>query len=269
MLPIARKPVVQYVVEELEANGIGQVLFVTGKGKTSIENHFDFDHELTRSLRAAGKEELLQELEFERLGLEFFFTRQRLQKGLGDAVRCAQNFTGDRPFVVALGDSVLGRHGSSKAVERLIRCYDDEKASCVVAFQEVARNEVSHYGIARPGGSGDIFPVEDLIEKPSPDEAPSQLAVAARYVLSPSIYDALATLRPGMGGEIQLTDAIRALALGGEKVLGVRLKSSETRYDVGNYESYFRAFLDFALSDPQLGGRLTDWLKERLEGRQK
>ncbi|MBI4585375.1 MAG: UTP--glucose-1-phosphate uridylyltransferase [Planctomycetes bacterium] len=264
MLPVARKPVVQYVVEELEANGIKQILFVTGRGKTSIENHFDFDHELMRHLRETGKEELIQELEYERLRLQFFFTRQRKQKGLGDAIAYARHFTGARPFVVALGDSIVGLHASSRVVQRMVRAFRENNPACVIALEEVPPESVSQYGIVKPGGEGEVFPILDLVEKPSPQEAPSALAIAARYVLSPSIYEALEETPTDRRGEIQLTDAIRILLRQGEKVLGVRLSSQERRYDIGNFQSYFDAFVDFALSDPQLGSQLRERLEERF-----
>lgn len=265
MLPVARKPVVQYVVEELEANGVKQILFITGKNKTSIENHFDFDHELMRNLREGGKEELLSELEYERMRMQFFFTRQRKQKGLGDAVLCAQHFTEDRPFVVALGDSILGLHACSQIVRRLAEVYETEKPSCVVAVEEVARESVSSYGIVRPAGEGDVFEITDLVEKPAQESAPSNLAIAARYIFSASIYQALDSTPPDRHGEIQLTDAIRLQLKEGAKVMGVRLPRDEQRYDIGNFESYFEAFVDFALSDSQLGNRLRKYLQERLD----
>jgi len=264
MLPVARKPVVQYVVEELESNGLKQVLFITGRGKTSIENHFDFDHELTRHLRETGKEDLLPELEYERLRLQFFFTRQRRQKGLGDAVQHGRQFTGDRPFVVALGDSIIGLHASSRLVQRMIAAFRQSRVAAVVAVEEVPVESVSQYGVVRPGSDGDTFQILDLVEKPSPEEAPSRLAIAARYVFTPAIYDALDVTPSGKGGEIQLTDAIRILIQRGDRVLGVRLGAGERRYDIGNFESYFEAFFDFALSDAQLGPSLTARMKERF-----
>lgn len=265
MLPVARKPVVQYVVEELAANGIKQILFITGKSKTTIENHFDFDHELLRNLREGGKEELLSELEYEELRLKFFFTRQRRQKGLGDAVLCARHFTEDRPFVVALGDSIVGLHASSRVVRRLVETFVEHRPSCVIAVEEVPTESVSQYGVVKPGDDGEVFPVLDLIEKPDPREAPSRLAIAARYVFSPSIHQALERTLPDKKGEVQLTDAIQLLLKSGEKVMGIRLSAEEHRYDIGNFESYFEAFLDFALTDPQLGPRLRQSLKERLK----
>jgi UTP--glucose-1-phosphate uridylyltransferase len=212
MLPVGRKPVVQYVVEELTRVGITRVLFVTGPGKASIENHFDRNAELIQTLREGGKEELLAALEFERSTAQYFYTRQRELLGLGHAVSCARSFVGTQPFVVALGDSIIGMHAESDVVRRMTRCYHERQAAAVIAFEEVPHAEVSSYGIAKPRGDGDVFEIEDLVEKPSPREAPSNLAIAARYVLSPAIFDALAHTSRGKGGEIQLTDAIRAVA---------------------------------------------------------
>jgi UTP--glucose-1-phosphate uridylyltransferase len=267
MLPVAKRPVVQYVVEELEANGINQILLVTGRNKTSIENHFDFDHELTRHLRESGKEELLPELEYERMRLQFFFTRQRKQKGLGDAILCAQNFTRDQPFVVALGDSILGLNGSARVVSRMMDVYLRERPACVVAVESVPLEDVSSYGIVRPAGDEDVFEVADLIEKPAVHEAPSTLAIAARYVLTPQIYRTLERTAPGRGGEVQLTDAIRLLVQGGERVIGVKIGRDEQRYDIGNFRSYFEAFIDFALHDSDLGPGLKRYLEGRLRAR--
>ncbi len=249
MLPVAKKPVVQYVVEELEANGIDQVLLVTGKNKTSIENHFDFDNELMRTLRENGKEEMLGELEYERMPMQFFFTRQRRQKGLGDAVLCAKKFTQDSPFAVALGDSILS--GTSRVVSRMCDIFAETGASCVVAVEEISPEGLSSKGVVKPDseiGAG-AFLIEDLIEKPSIEEAPSNLAIAARYVFGPEIYPALEKTKPGKGGEIQLTDAIRLLLEQDCKVVGVRLGRDEKRHDIGDFESYFKAFITYALDE--------------------
>ena len=265
MLPVGRKPVVQYVVEELTHSGVKRLLFVTGPGKTAIENHFDLDAELITHLRETGKEELLLELAFEREDLEYFYTRQRRQLGLGHAVLCARAVVGDQPFVVALGDSILGLSPPSTVVATMMRQFEATGADAVIAFEEVPADEVIHYGIARPkDGVDDVFELAGLVEKPAAAEAPSTLAVAARYVFSPAIFDYLATTRPGKGNEIQLTDAIAAMIDDGRKALGVRLPPSERRYDIGNFESYFLAFAEFALADPQAGAALRARLKELL-----
>ncbi len=264
MLPVGRKPVVQYVVEELTRMGMQRLLFITGPGKTSIENHFDLNGELIQVLRETGKEELLAELAFERAPVQYFYTRQRQLLGLGHAISCAQPFVGNEPFVVALGDSIIGMHAQSDIVQRMTRCFVDKQAAAVIAFEEVPPAEVHHYGIARPKSDGDIFEIADLIEKPSVEEAPSNLAIAARYVLAPAIFEAIRHTRPGKGGEVQITDAIRILIQGGGKVYGVCLRGDERRYDIGNFQAYFRAFVEFALADDKEGPALRQHLETIL-----
>lgn len=254
MLPVGRKPVAQHVVDELAQSGIRRLLFITGKGKHSIENHFDIDGELVTYLRESGREDELAELDFERQALEFFYTRQRRQLGLGHAVLCARPLVGVQPFVVALGDSIIGINAQSDIVRRMIATFEQREADVVVAFEEVPREDVFRYGIAQPRGPvGDVFELERMVEKPDVAEAPSNLAVAARYVFSPRIFDCLAETKPGKGGEIQLTDAIQMLLERGGKGLGLRLRPHERRFDIGNFESYFRAFVEFALADPKFG----------------
>jgi UTP--glucose-1-phosphate uridylyltransferase len=260
MLPVGRKPIVQYIVEELDRVGIDQVLFITGPSKTSIENHFDTNQELIDALRENGKEELLAELAFDRFQARYYFTRQRQLLGLGHAVSCARSFVGNQPFIVALGDSIIGLHAQSDIVRRMQRCFETHPCEAVIAFEEVRADEVVQYGIARPKDDGEVFEVLDLIEKPSREEAPSNLAIAARYIFSPKIFDALDRVEPGKGGEIQLTDAIRLVIQDGGKVYGVRLRNGERRYDIGNFESYFRAFVEFALADEKYGAALRDYL---------
>ena len=264
MLPVGRKPVVQYVVEELTRVGMKRVLFITGPGKTSIENHFDLDGELVQTLRESGKEDLLAELEYERATVQYFYTRLRQLLGLGHAVLCARSFVGDQPFVVALGDSIIGMNAESDVVRRMIQCYQEKNAAAVIAFEEVAPEDVNDYGIAQPRTNDELFEIVDLVEKPAPRDAPSNLAIAARYVLSPAVFDALSVTRRGKGGEIQLTDAIRAVIRGGGTAYGVRLRPGERRYDIGNFDSYFEAFVAFALADPKFGPALKRRLLEVL-----
>ena len=264
MLPVGRKPGVQYVVEELTRAGMKRMLFVTGPGKTSIENHFDLNEDMIQNLRESGKEELLEELEFERAPVQYFYTRQRQLLGLGHAVLCAEPFVGDLPFVVALGDSIIGLHAQSDIISRMTQCFVEQGAQAVVAFEEVPRQEVHHYGVAKPKTDGEVFALEDVVEKPSAAEAPSNLAIAARYVFAPEIFQALHQTAPGKGGEIQLTDAIRLVIQQGGKVLGMRLSKHERRFDIGNYDAYFRAFVEFALADKKYGASLRKFLVELL-----
>ena len=241
MLPVARKP-------------IEQILFITGRNKNSIENHFDLDPELQRALKEANKSDLLQELDFEELKANFFYTRQRMQRGLGDAILCGENFAGEQPFLVALGDSILGLHATSMAVTRMAEVFESKRASCVIAVEEVPREETRHYGVVQPENDvDDIFRVVNLIEKPSPNEAPSNLAIAGRYIISPLIFDMIRRVKPDKRNEIQLTDAIQFLCDEGRRVMAVRLTPTEKRYDIGNFPSYFESFVEFALADPAYG----------------
>ncbi len=262
MLPVGKKPIVQYVVEELVRSGIEQILFVTGKTKTSIENHFDFDQELMRSLREGGKEDLLHELEYERMRVHFFYTRQRRQRGLGDAVLCAERFAGNEPFAVALGDSIIGLHASSTCVRSLLEAFESEPVACIIAVEEVGPEAVGNYGIVKPDGNGNLFEILDLVEKPAPSAAPSNLAIAGRYVFSPSIFQAIRQTEQDRHGEIQLTNAIRLLRCRGQRILGLRLPPGERRYDIGNFQSYFETFVEFALADPEYGTAFREYLRK-------
>jgi UTP--glucose-1-phosphate uridylyltransferase len=266
MLPVGRKPIVQYVVEELVRNGIEQVLFVTGRSKSSIENHFDHDPELFRALSEGNKHDLLKELDSEAaMQAKFFYTRQRLQKGLGDAILCAENFAGEEPFLVALGDSILGLHAASDAVTRMAAIFHEKRASCVIAVEEVPREETFHYGIVQPeSGAGEEFRILNLVEKPKPQDAPSNLAIAGRYIFSPLIFDMIRRVQPDKRGEIQLTDAIQLLCEEGRRVVAVKLRASEKRYDIGNFPSYFESFVEFALADPVYGDEFRKVLQRLL-----
>jgi UTP--glucose-1-phosphate uridylyltransferase len=262
MLPVGRKPVVQYIVEEMLGVGMRRVLFITGPGKTSIENHFDLNQELIQNLREHGKESLLAELEFERAPLQYFYTRQRQLLGLGHAILCAEPFAAGSPFVVALGDSIIGVNKRSSVVQTMLECYEKQRAEAVVVFEEVPPHEVTHYGIAKPKTRGSVFELEDVIEKPTESEAPSNLAIAARYVLSPRIFQVLRATAPGKGGEIQLTDALRTIIKQGGKIYGVVLPANERRYDIGHFDSYYAAFLEFALADEKYGPKLRQYLED-------
>ncbi len=264
MLPVGKKPIVQYIVEELHLCGIERVLFVTGRGKSSIEDHFDDDPDLIRTLRETGKEDLLQELQYERMGVHFLYTRQRRQRGLGDAVMCAEHFAGKEPFVVALGDSIIGRHKPSMIVQRLISAFETHQAACAIAVEEVPAEQVSLYGIVEPANDAEVFEIKDLIEKPSVKEAPSNWAIAGRYIFSPSLFDAIKRTGFDHRGELQLTDAVRLMLHEGKPVIGVRLPGSERRYDIGNFESYFETFVEFALTDPEIGPQLVKRVRELM-----
>ncbi len=264
MLPVAKKPIVQYVVEELARAGIDRLLFVTGRGKHSIENHFDHDPELAKQLSQAAKDDLLDELAFEKLKLHYLYTRQAVQRGLGDAILHGEPFVGHEPFLVALGDSIIGLNGESDISSRMAHAYEDKQAAAVIAVEEVPREQTRHYGVVKPDTEGDVFLIGDLVEKPQPDQAPSNLAIAGRYVFAPLIFDMIRRVKPDKKGEIQLTDAIRMLTSSGRRVVGVKLAAGERRYDIGNFGSYYQTFAEFALADPVHGAALREHLQKLL-----
>jgi len=271
MLPVGRKPVVQYVVEEMIEQDIINIMFITGRDKRTIEDHFDRDPELASYLAQVGEEQLLDETDYEKRGARFFYTRQLIPKGrhtpagLGDAVMTARDFVSAEPFVVALGDTIIRSGNHAGLIRRMVKSHFEHESSCTIAVTTVDSDDVSQYGIVSPvGRSRTNFEIDDVIEKPSTEEAPSRLAVAGRYIFTPEIFEAIEKTAPGNKGEIELTDAIRILTRMGRKVRCVHLKKDEHRYDIGNPESYFRSFIDFALSDQQYGYRIRQYSQQRL-----
>ena len=255
MLPIGRKPIVQYVVEELAEAGLNNILFVTGRKKRSIEDHFDYCPELGDNKFDSGFPG----------DLSFFYIRQTNPYGLGDAISYAEKFVGDDGFAVALGDTVIRGGSHSSLLKRMMEIHQRENAGATIAFMEVAEDDVRKYGIAKPKKrAGATFEIESLIEKPLSGETPSRLAITARYVFSPVIFDALKHTPPGKKGELEITDAINTLIKMGHKVIGVKLRKNEQRYDVGSFESYFKAFLDFALEDIEYGYMVRQHMRTKL-----
>ena len=271
MLPVGRKPVVQYVVEEMVGQGIKSVMFITGRNRRTIEDHFDRDPELINYLSQVGEEQLLEETDYEKENARFFYTRQVIPKGrhmpagIGDAVRAARDFVSSEPFVVALGDTIIRSGNHAGLIRRMVKSHSENESTCTIAVTSVESDEVSQYGIVSPVGRGrKDFEIDDIVEKPSPEDAPSRLAVAGRYIFTPEIFEAIDRTAPGFRGEIELTDAIRNLIKMGRKVRCVHLSKDEHRYDIGNPESYFRSFIDFALSDQQYGYRIRQYFQQRL-----
>ena len=265
MLPVGRKPTIQYVVEELEAAGITQILIITGQKKRAIEDHFDRDLELIRRLEKRGNHRLIEELKYEEAGVQLFYTRQSEQLGTAHAIQLAENFSNGDPFVVCLGDSIIKSERPGSFLKRLIDTHEKRNASVTIAFQEVNRKDVVKYGIASPDLDhieNSQFRLKGLVEKPSVDEAPSNLAISARYVFSPEIFDAIRET-PQKNGEYQITDSIR-LIMDCHEVWGLRLEPDEKRYDVGGFESYFKAFLTFALEDEEVGESFRKYIKDLM-----
>jgi UTP--glucose-1-phosphate uridylyltransferase len=266
MLPVGRKPVVQYVVEELQAAGMRQILMITGRRKRAIEDHFDTDPQLVAALQAAGNEALLADLAFEGKS-RLFYTRQSTPKGLGHAVSLGADFVDNENCVVALGDSLIGADQPAAPLQAMTKAHLDLKAAATVAVEEVPKQETFRYGIVDLNGAepppGEPVAITDIIEKPPQGMAPTNLAVAARYVFSPAIFEALARTPPDRQGEIQLTDAIKLLIQRGQPVYVWPLAPEQVRFDVGNFESYFRAFIEFALADERYGYLARKYIKAR------
>lgn len=266
MLPLGGKPCIQYIIEELASVGVNQILIITGQKKRSIEDYFDKDVELNRMLVASDHKDLLELLEFENTNIQFFYTRQSTPKGLGDAIYQAKNFINGEPFILALGDSVIHSTEDEPLLKRLVDFSEQNKGSIVIGTRNVALSDVQKYGIVKPKDkiNDGICEIEDVVEKPSRLNTPSTLAFAARYILQPDIFDALERTSPGLGGELQLTDAIRLLLKEGKKGYSISLTDKEKRYDIGNMSSYYEAFVDFALADEKFGYKLKQYIISKL-----
>jgi len=267
MLPVGRKPALQYVVEELQEGGLTEILIITGRRKGAIENHFDYDPELFSVLEEAGNEAMLAEMAYIRNRSRFFYTRQSSPKGLGHAVSLGKEFAGNEDCVVALGDSLIAGDDPAAPLRSMMETHCQLGAAATIAVEKVPAEETHRYGIVSVEGSepppGEAAPVADIIEKPPKGHAPSTLAVAARYVFSPMIFEALERVLPDSRGEIQLTDAIKLLIQMGKPVYIWTLPPDQPRYDIGNFESYFRTFVDFALADERYGYLMRHYLKAK------
>ncbi len=262
MLPVVDKPVIQFVVEEAVSAGIDDVLIVTGRGKRAIEDHFDRSFELETTLDANGKCEALANLEGISNLANIHYIRQKHPKGLGHAVLCSQHHVGDRPFMVLLGDVIVP---SNDCIPRLIELYEKHHCS-VIAVEEVEPEAVHRYGVIAGQSLGDgVWKVEDLVEKPARAEAPSNLAIFGRYLLTPDVFRHLHRTRAGKGGEIQLTDALKDM-VAHEDIYAVELKSK--RFDIGNPLSWMEANVALSLEDPEFGERLREYIRKLVHGRE-
>lgn len=256
MLPLVDTPVIQYVVEEAIRAGVESLVLVTGRGKAAIENHFDVAFELEDTLRRRGKQEDLDLVQGISHLAQFAYVRQGEPLGLGHAVLCARHAVGDEPFALLLGDDVFDERDS--ALDALIAAYRATGKS-VVGVQEVPLDHVSRYGIVNaPSGGSDVWGVTAIVEKPDPSDAPSRWAVVGRYVLEPRVFDHLAALEPGVGGEYQLTDALANLAREGRLVAA---PIPAKRYDTGNKLDYLKANVEFALKREDLRDDFAAYLK--------
>lgn len=261
MLPIVDKPTIQYIIEEALASGIKDILIITGYNKRSIEDHFDYNPELELNLREHGKDELLAMVK-EIGDINLHYIRQKEPKGLGHAILCAKSFVGDEPFAVLLGDDVVYNE-EKPCLQQLLDVYDATGAS-VLGCQTVPQEKVSSYGIVASEATEDarIFKVNDMVEKPAVEEAPSRLAVLGRYVITPEIFAILEQTEPGRGGEIQLTDALKVLA---KEQAMYAYDFVGRRYDVGDKHGYLEATVEYALRRPELREKFLCYLQEIMK----
>ncbi|MFA5866577.1 MAG: UTP--glucose-1-phosphate uridylyltransferase GalU [Actinomycetota bacterium] len=257
MLPVVDKPTIQYVVEEAVASGIDDILIVTGRGKRAIEDHFDKSFELEETLKRDQKTEALDQVKSLADMADIHFIRQKRQLGLGHAILCAQKYVGNQPFAVLLGDTIT--MCETPCTKELVANYKKYNAS-IIAVERVPDDKVSNYGIVdveETDGDG-IFKVKSLVEKPAKDEAPSNLAIFGRYVLTPEIFTALEQTEPGKNGEIQLTDALSLLL---EKQDIYAYEVTGRRYDIGNKLDWLKATIELALERQDLSKPLKEYLK--------
>ncbi|MEI7905580.1 MAG: UTP--glucose-1-phosphate uridylyltransferase GalU [Candidatus Firestonebacteria bacterium] len=257
MLPIFDKPAIQYIVEEAVGAGIQDIILVTGRGKQAIENHFDKSFELEHHLKRRGHRKLLDTVEQLAKLVDIFYVRQKEPLGLGHAINCASAMIADEPFAVFLADDLI--YSKESGINQLKKVYKEKK--CIVfGVVEVPRDRVSSYGIIKGQNvGGNVFKVEDLIEKPAAKDAPSNLGIIGRYILTPEVLKVIPRLKVGKNGEIQLTDALKEICK--EKpVYAVKMKG--IRYDTGNKLGYMKASIEYALRDKEIGAELRSYLKK-------
>ena len=260
MLPIVDKPLIQYAVEEAYAAGVRHMVFVTGRSKRAIEDHFDTAYELESELKAAGKHELLTVVEAVAPDdMDCTYVRQHRSLGLGHAVLCAAHIVGEQPFAVLLADDLMvGPPGGQPVLAQMADAFESLGRS-VLAVQEVPEDQVRRYGIVAGAAAGErLISIERIVEKPAPEAAPSRMGVAGRYILTPRIFDEIRNQPPGAGGEIQLTDAIARL-MAKERVYAYQY--SGKRYDCGSKEGFLQATVELALQHPEMGAPFRDYLK--------
>ncbi len=265
MLPIGRKPVIQYVVEEAVEAGLKEILIVTGARKRSIEDHFDYDQILWDQLAKRGISAQSAGIKlFARQGIQLLFTRQSCPTGIADAVSLAEVFVDGKPFVVCLGDNIVVNRRSGHFLSSLMSIYESKNCAAVVALKKISPEDSIRYGVAKVEDSGELVRITGVVEKPPVEKAPSNLALAGRYVFDASILDAIKKTPIGVGGERQLTDAIGVLLSEGKEVYGLVLDEGNIVHDIGTPYSYALAFIDLCLRDPELGPKLKEDIRKMM-----
>ena len=263
MLTVVDKPSIQYIVEELVKSGIEDITIITGRNKYSLEDHFDYSYELEDTLEKSGKDKLLREVRQISEMANIYFIRQGAPKGLGHAILAAKHHIGDEPFVVVLGDDII--YSKEPVVNQLLNIREKYNGGSVIGVQEVSKEDVVNYGIIKPGKAFDenTVKVDDFIEKPSVDKAPSNLACLGRYVLEPQIFTYLENTPVGKGGEIQLTDAILSMINSGDKVLAHNFEGK--RYDIGNKFGLLKANVEFGLRHDEISEEFRTYILDLAE----
>ncbi|MBI0578265.1 UTP--glucose-1-phosphate uridylyltransferase GalU [Neobacillus cucumis] len=260
MLPIVDKPTLQYIIEEAVASGIEEILIITGRNKKSIEDHFDKSVELELELEARGKFDLLAEVRRISEMVNIHYIRQKEPKGLGHAIYCAKSFIGNEPFAVLLGDDIV--YSEKPCLKQMIEKYEEYKTT-ILGVQEVAAEDTDKYGIIEGKEIEErIYKVKGLVEKPASDSAPSNIAILGRYIINPAIFELLEKTKPGKGGEIQLTDALKELA---QKEAMYAYVFEGKRYDVGDKQGFLQATVEFALRRDDLREEFLKYLKKELK----
>jgi UTP--glucose-1-phosphate uridylyltransferase len=261
MLPIVDKPTIQYIIEEAIASGIQEILIITGKSKRAIEDHFDRSIELEIELEKKNSTELLEIVKNVSEMVNIHYIRQKAPRGLGHAIYCAKTFVGNEPFAVLLGDDVV-YNDDNPCLKQMLACYDEYQAS-ILGVQEVAQQDVCKYGIVDGKQVNDrVYTVKDLVEKPAVEEAPSNVAILGRYIITPGVFDFLEHATPGKGGEIQLTDALKELAIK-EGMYAFNFEGK--RYDVGNKQGFLEATVETALRRQELRDEFLTYLLKVVE----
>ena len=260
MLPIVDKPTLQYIIEEAIESGIEEILIVTGRSKKSIEDHFDRSVELELELEQKGKTEMLKMVQDISNMVNIHYIRQKEPKGLGHAIYCAKSFIGNEPFAVLLGDDIVD--SEKPCLKQLIEAYNEYKTS-ILGVQEVDKQDTDKYGILDAKYiENRVYKVKDMIEKPKVEEAPSNIAILGRYIITPDIFDILENQEPGKSGEIQLTDALKTLATH-EAIYAYNFEGK--RYDVGDKLGFLEATVDFALKRPELRDQFMEFLNTKTK----
>ncbi|NMB33623.1 MAG: UTP--glucose-1-phosphate uridylyltransferase GalU [Clostridium sp.] len=260
MLPIVDKPTIQYIVEEAIKSGIENIIIISGRSKRAIEDHFDKSYELEQELKNKGQDELLKQVKDISNLADIHYIRQKEARGLGHAIHCAKSFIGNEPFAVLLGDDIVD--SKTPCIKQLMDVYNEYKTT-VLGVQQVLKEDVSKYGIV--GGrlvDDKVYKVKDLVEKPDQKDAPSNIAILGRYIITPQIFEHLEKIKPGKGGEIQLTDALKSLI---QQEAMYAYEFTGKRYDVGNKLGFLQATVEFALERDELKEDFREYLKTMMD----